>query len=138
VDVGPGFLVPLLTGSGRRAVSVVMAPVAPDRSLREVRSARTADVADAELRSRAGFLPSARREREAEGVARREAELADGHCEFRFSGYVTVSARDPSGLAAACTEVEHAAQSARLDLRRIYGRQREAFTWTQPFGRGLR
>lgn len=138
VEVSPDFLVPLLTGSSRRTVSLVMAPVAPDRSLREARSARTADVADAELRARAGFLPSARREKEAHGVARREAELADGHTEYRFSGYVTVSAGDRAGLAAACAEVEHSAQTGRLELRRLYGRQREAFTWTQPFARGLR
>ncbi|MGH9054568.1 MAG: SCO6880 family protein, partial [Acidimicrobiales bacterium] len=61
VDVPPDFLAPLLICAGQRAVSVVMAPVDPRRALREVRSARTADVADEQLRSSAGFLPSARR-----------------------------------------------------------------------------
>lgn len=138
VEVGPDFLAPLLVGSGRRRVSVVMAPVPADRALREVRSARTADLADAELRDRAGFLSSARRAREAEGVNRREAELADGHSEYRFSGYVTVSADDREGLATACSEMEHAAQSARIELRRLWGRQGEAYTWTLPVARGLR
>ena len=138
VEVGPDFLAPLLMGAGRRRVSVVMAPVPGERALREVRSARTADLADAELRGRAGFLSSARREREAQGVNRREEELADGHSEYRFSGYVTVSADDCDGLAAACSEVEHAAQSARLELRRLWGRQAEAYTWTLPLARGLR
>lgn len=138
VQVGPDFLTPLLVGSGRTTVSVVMAPVPPDRAMREVRSARTADLADAQLRARAGFLQSARRERESEGVTRREAELADGHHEFRFTGYVTVSADDPAELTAACAAAEHAAGSARLELRRLYGRQAEAFTWTLPLGRGLR
>lgn len=138
VPVGPEFLTPLLVGSERVAVSVVMAPVAPDRAMREVRSARTADLADAELRSRAGFLQSARRERESEGAARREAELADGHHEFRFSGYVTVSADDPEQLTAACAATEHTAQSARVELRRLFGRQAEAYTWTLPLARGLR
>lgn len=137
-EVGPDFLAPLLVGPARTAVSVLMAPVPTDRALREVRSARTADVADAELRARAGFLQSARRDRESEGVARREAELADGHQEFRFSGYVTVSAGDRDELAAACAAAEHAAQSARLELRRLFGRQAEAYTWTLPVGRGLR
>jgi hypothetical protein len=138
VEVGPAFLLPLLCAPGRVAVSVVMAPVPADRALREVRSARTADLADAELRHRAGFLPAARRQREAEGADQREAELADGHSEFRFSGYVTASAADPEGLVSTCAAVEHAAQAARLELRRLYGRQAEAFSWTLPLGRGLR
>lgn len=138
VEVGPDFLTPLLIGPARRRVSVVMAPVPGDKAMREARSARTADLADAELRSRAGFLSSARRDREAEGVTRREEELAAGHSEFRFSGYVTVSASDSDALAEACADVEHSAQSARLELRRLHGRQSEAYTWTLPIARGLR
>lgn len=138
VDVAPDFLSPLLLGAGQRTVSVVMAPIATDKALREIRAARTADVADEELRAKAGFLPSARRQREAAGVIRREAELADGHSEFRFSGYVTVSAADLEGLTAACVETEHLAQSSRLELRRLYGRQAVAATWTLPLARGLR
>lgn len=138
VEVGPDFLGPLLLTGVRAALSVVMAPVPPDKAWREVRSARTADVADTQLRARAGFLASARRDREADGVERREEELADGHDEYRFSGYLTVSAPDPEQLVAACAEVEHVAQSCRLQLSRLYGRQREALSWTLPLGRGLR
>lgn len=138
IEVGPDFLSPLLLTPARTAVSVLMAPVPPDRAVREVRSARTADRADAELRSRAGFLSSARRDRESEGVTRREEELAEGHQEFRFTGYVTVSAPDPEELETTSAEVGHAAQTARVELRRLYGRQAEAFTWTLPLGRGLR
>jgi hypothetical protein len=137
VDVNPDFLTPLLLCDGRRTVSVVMAPVPADRAAREVRAARAADVADEELRTQAGFLPSARRSREAEGVVRREAELAEGHAEYRFSGYVTVTAGDRDGLEAACVETEQAAQRAHLELRRLYGRQAEAYTWTLPLARGL-
>jgi hypothetical protein len=137
VEVNPDFLTPLLLRDGRRTVSVVMAPVAPERAAREVRAARAADTADEELRSRAGFLPSARRRREADGVIRREAELADGHADYRFSGYVTVTAADRDGLEAVCAETEQVAEQAHLELRRLYGRQAEAFTWTLPLARGL-
>lgn len=137
VEMGPDFLVPLLLAGTCRAVSVIMAPVPPARATREVESARTAAMADDELRRRAGFLATARRQRQAEGVARREAELADGHAEYRFSGYVTVSGTDRSALDQGCAEIEHAAQNAHLDLRRLWGRQAEAFTWTLPLGRGL-
>jgi hypothetical protein len=137
LDVGPDFLAPLMNCGRRRRVSLVMAPVDPDRAARQVSSARTADMADAELRRRAGFVPNVRRQREAEGVARREAELADGHAEFRFSGYVTVTAEAGEALDSACAEVEQAAQHAHLQLRRLWGRQEEAWSWTLPLGRGL-
>ena len=137
-EVGSDFLLPILVGSGRRTVSVTMAPVPAGRALRAARAARTADIADAELRQRAGFLPSVRRDLEADGTTRTETELAAGHCEFRFSGYVTVTATDRESLETACAEAEHSAQGARLELRRLYGRQAEAYTWTLPLGRGLR
>jgi hypothetical protein len=137
LEVGPDFLGPLLLGRGRQSVSVTMAPVPAEQAVREVESARTAEAADEELRRRAGFLASARRRRESEGVARRETELADGHAEYRFSGYLTVSAADKAGLETACAEVEQAAHRSHLELRRLYGQQAEAFTWTLPLARGL-
>jgi hypothetical protein len=137
LEVNPDFLTPLLLCEGRRTVSVLMAPVPAERAAREARAARAADLADEELRARAGFLASARRDREATGVLRRETELADGHAEYRFAGYVTVTAGDRDELEAACVETQQAAQRALLELCRLYGRQEEAFTWTLPLGRGL-
>jgi hypothetical protein len=137
VDVGADFLSPLLVAEGRRAVALVMGAVPFERAIRQARSARTADLADEEIRSRAGFLPSARRRREAEGATIREEELADGHVEYRFSGYVTVTASDRDSLAHSCAETEQAAQECRLEIRRLYGRQAEAYTWTLPLTRGL-
>jgi hypothetical protein len=139
IEVGPDFLSPLLLATtGYRVATVVMAPVPPARAAREVEAARTADLADEQLRQKAGFLTTARRQREAEGVIRRESELADGHAEFRFSGYVTVSAATTAELDVACAEIEQAARQCNLVLRRLYGQQTEAFTWTLPLGRGLR
>ncbi|GAC1540519.1 MAG: hypothetical protein NVS3B12_27500 [Acidimicrobiales bacterium] len=137
-DVGPDFLSPLLLScSSQRTVSVVMGPLAPSVGTREVEAARTAHAADDQLRQRAGFLATARRSRQAEGALRREAELADGHAAYRFSGYVTVSAQSAAQLEDACGEVVHAGHQARLELRRLYGAQDLAFTWTLPLGRGL-
>ncbi len=139
IDVGADFLSPLLLGAtSDRVVAVVMAPVGPAQAAREVEAARTADLADERLRERAGFLSTARRQREAEGVIRRESELADGHADYRFSGYVTVSAADPPALGMACAETEQTARQSGLELRRLYGQQLDAFTWTMPLARGLR
>jgi hypothetical protein len=136
-DVGPDFLGPLLLGTARRTVAIVMEPVAPGVAVRKAEQARTADLADAELRRRGGFLATARRQREREVVLRREAELADGHASFRFSGYVTITAATAEHLQQACEATEQAAAQSRLELRRLYGEQGPAFTFTLPLCRGL-
>ena len=138
-EVGPDFLIPLLLlAPGVRAVSVTMEPVSPRRATREVEAARTSGAADEELRRRGGFLATARRMRQAEGMARREAEMADGHSDYRFSGYVDVVAPSAPALERACSEVEHAAAQSRLELRRLYGQQDQALTYVLPLARGLR
>jgi Putative type VII ESX secretion system translocon, EccE len=137
-DAGPDFLGPLLLSSEvRRTMSVVMEPLGPILASRKVEQARTADIADAELRRRGGFLATARRRREEEILARREVELADGHAQYRFSGYVTVTASDDVALEEACGRVEQAAGQTGLELRRCYGDQGNAFLCTLPLGRGL-
>ncbi|MDQ6915278.1 MAG: hypothetical protein M3155_05625 [Actinomycetota bacterium] len=138
VDVGATFLSPLLMQTNvLRSVSVCMEPVAPSTAMRKVEAARTTDIADEETRRRTGFLTTARKRLAQESTVRREQELADGHAELRFAGFVTVSARDVPELERACAEVEHAAQQARLELQRLYGQQSSAFTFTLPLGRGL-
>ncbi len=137
-DSAPDFLGPVLLSSEvRRSMSVVMEPLGPIVAARKVEQARTADIADAELRRRGGFLATARRRREEEILARREVELADGHAQYRFSGYVTVSASEPDELEEACGRIEQAAGQAGLELRRCYGDQANAFMCTLPLGRGL-
>jgi hypothetical protein len=137
-DVGPDFLAPLLLlGGVRYSLSTVMEPMAPLRAARRMEQARTADVADAELRRRGGFLATARRTREQEILVQREMELADGHAPFRFSGYVTVSAENPEALAQAGERILQAAARCGLELRPCYGDQAVAFTTSLPLCRGL-
>jgi hypothetical protein len=138
VDVRSDFLAPLLLGSARCTVSVVMEPLGPDAAVRKVEASRTASLADAELRRRGGFVATARHARESEVLARRESELAEGHASFRYSGYVTVSAPSDDELAAAIDVVQHAAGQSRLVLRRLYGDQASAYACTLPLCRGLR
>ena len=114
-----------------------MEPLSPRRAVRQVEQARTADLADTELRRRGGFLATARRSREAQLVARREEELADGHASFRFSGYVTVTAATREQLAEGCQMTEEAAGQCRLELRRLFGDQERALACTLPLARGL-
>ena len=139
IDVGATFLAPLLMQTNvLRAVTTVMEPVAPSVAIRKIEAARTTDIADEQTRARTGFMTTARKRLQQDATRRREEELADGHAEFRFAGYVTVSAPDAEELERSCAEVEHAAQQSRLELVRLFGQQAEGFTFTLPLGRGLR
>jgi len=137
VDVTPDFLGPLLFSPLRRSISLIMEPISPSRAARQVAQARTADLADGELRRRGGFLVTARHTREKESVEERDVALADGHAQYRFTGYVTVTADSREELSTACVAVEQAAGQAGIELRLLYGAQDIAFTSSLPLGRGL-
>lgn len=139
VEVDADFLAPLLLRTdAMRTISVVMEPVSPLRAIREVEHDRTSAMADEELRRRVGFLTTARRRREQEALNEREEELASGHAELRFSGYLTVTAKTKEELELACGEVEQTAGQSYLDIRRLYGEQDLVFSYTLPLARGLR
>jgi hypothetical protein len=136
--VGPDFLAPLmLFTSATRTVSVTMEPVGAGQAIREAEHARTTELAEQQLRESRGFLTSYRKAREQESINRRAAELQEGYADFRFTGYVTVSAATEDGLDAACADVVHVAQQSGLELRRLVGQQDRAFTYSLPLGRGL-
>jgi hypothetical protein len=138
-DVGPAFLTPLLMQTtALRTISVCIEPVPHFAAIRKAEAARTAEVAEEIQRERQGFMTSARIRRRQQAAARREEELADGHAEMRFAGYVRVTARSRSELERTVTEVEHAAALSRLELQRLYGEQEAGFTFTLPICRGLR
>jgi hypothetical protein len=139
VEVSPMFMDALLGRSSVvRTVAVTIEPLPADRSTREVEAAVTRDRADRELRRRFGQSETARQRQAQEATMRREAELAAGHIEIRLAGFVTVSGRDLDDLRRACSEVHEHAARARLELRRMYGQQADAFTFTLPLCRGLR
>lgn len=138
LEVGPDFMAPLMLRTQRtRTVSLVMEPIDTVKAQREIESAHTAYLSDEELRTRAGYVPTERRRREFEGVVRREQELADGFSEYRFAGYVTVTAHSLEELDEACSEIEQTAQQCHVELRRLWGEQDVAFTCTLPLCRGL-
>lgn len=140
LPVGPVFLSPLLLDTQAvRTVSIVVEPVAPHRSRRDVEAAVTSDEADDNRREAKGFRRTATQRRQREATQRREEELASGHEELRFAGYVTVTARDQDELTRSCEEVEQAAQQSWLELTPCWGEQDVALVQSAlPIGRGLR
>jgi hypothetical protein len=138
-EVGGGFLLPMLLEPGlRRTVSVTMAPLPVLAAVRRAERERTEGTADENLRHRHGFAVTARALREQEGRQQREAELAEGHAGYRYSGYVTVTEADEEELERACGRLQQAAALAQLELRRLYGAQEEGYCCTLPAGRGCR
>ncbi|HEX8958378.1 MAG TPA: SCO6880 family protein, partial [Solirubrobacterales bacterium] len=138
-DVGPMFLAPLLMQTeALRAVAVTIEPVPYPLAMRRAEAAQTAEIAEEINRTRQGFVSTARNRRRAQAASRREEELADGHAEMRFAGFVRTSAPDLRALEAAESEIEHAAALARLDLQRLYGEQEAGFRNTLALCGGLR
>ena len=133
-----GFLLPLLLEShSRRTFSLVMAPVPPAQAARQAQGALAGQQSEAGLRARHGFSELTGDQQRHSDAVRRERELAHGEQEFRFAGYVTVSAFSAEGLEEAVAEVEARAAQSQLDIVRLFGRQREAFTFSLPLARGL-
>jgi len=139
LGVRPSFLAPLLlmNSGATRTVSVVSEPVPTARAQRQVEHAQTARLSDDELRSRAGYRLGSRRRREGEALDRRENELADGHAEARYSGYVTVSGSNLDEVEQAAAQIEQMAYQCPVELRRLWGEQDTAFYCTMPLAKGL-
>ena len=139
IPVGADFLAPLfLQGRGSRSFSMVLEPVSPSRAAQEVQDARTSFLADQQMRDKAGYLPTAFRQLEGQALAQREADLAAGHGEYRFSAYLTVSAPDLESLESTATNAVRLANRCKLRLWRLYGQQDLGFACGLPLARGLR
>jgi hypothetical protein len=140
MQVQAAWLYPLLVlGGVRRTISVTAEPIAPSQSFREVRSAKVQKVTEEAQREKLGQIDSALDDEEHSALLRREQELVRGHVEYRFIGYVTVTAHSQSELEDACAQIEQAAVRSVLEVRRVYGEQDQAFTaGALPFAGGLR
>jgi Putative type VII ESX secretion system translocon, EccE len=138
-EVGPAFLAPLLGVSEQvRSVAAVFEPLDPLRSLRQAEYDITRDETDRQTRRRFGQVETSRQRQASDAARARETELASGHAEVRIAGFVTVTGRDLDELDIACQELVTHAGRANLELRRLYGQQAHAFTFTLPICRGLR
>jgi hypothetical protein len=143
IDVRATFLEQLLMHtSATRTVALVMELLGPAQAMRKAERAATEAGAERALRARIGKRTSARERQRETAVATREDELASGHAAVRFAGYVTVSVANTgsdavSELGTTVRKVEMAANSRQLRLKRLWGQQDEALTYTLPLCRGL-
>lgn len=138
VGVSATFLSPLMLNTeATRAVGLTMEPVPPLKAIRKVQHDATAVEGELDLKAEKRYRISRSDRKRMAAIDNREAQLADGHAEIRFSGFVTVSARSEEELERACSDVEQAAGQSRIELCPLDGEQDRAITFTMPLARGL-
>ncbi|KOT79113.1 membrane protein [Streptomyces rimosus subsp. pseudoverticillatus] len=126
-----GFLHGLLFSAGvRHALSLIYAPQALESALRDVQRRKATIIADAAERRRKGMVDSEEDSVEYADVKDRERQLIAGHADVALTGLLTISAESDALLDAACAQIETAAVSAQVDLRRLNYQQPDAFTLT--------
>src|SRR5919198_497323 len=85
IEVGPDFMAPLLVQTRcMRTVSVTMEPVPPLKAMRAVGFAKTADIADEELRQKLGFIAVTADDTEELAASCGEVEHAAGQCRLEI------------------------------------------------------
>lgn len=135
------FLAPLLMRSETtRAVCVVMEVLGPDRGLRQAESTVSDDESNDALRWRGGMRTKRAVAKREAANRDREGELADGHIDIRWAGFVSVATpgTDPTHRQRAVDRVKAQASRCGMRLEVMSGQQADALTFVLPFARGLR
>ncbi|WP_217550045.1 SCO6880 family protein [Streptomyces sp. GbtcB6] len=128
-ETSAGFLHPVMFTAGvRRTLSLIYVPQGIESALRDVQRTKAAIIADATERSRRGQVDSEADSIEYADVKTRERQLIAGHADVALTGLLTVSAETDTLLDAACAQIETAAVTAQVDLRRLLYQQPAAFT----------
>jgi len=137
VPVGTRMLAPVLqaqTAGVSRILTVHWQPSKPSVAQRRVRMQIARAEAERETRRRAGFLVSAKADREAADARRRDEEQAAGYNEHRVAAVALVSAPTRDLLDGGARRFEQGANRSHLEVRPLWGRQREAWVAALPFG----
>jgi hypothetical protein len=123
-----GFLHGLMFTAGvRRSLSLIYVPRKLESALRDVQRKKAAIIADANERARRGQVDSEEDSVEYADVKQRERQLIAGHADVALTGLITVTAETDTALDAACAQIETAAVTAGVDLRRLFFQQPDAF-----------
>ncbi|MFP8903918.1 SCO6880 family protein [Streptomyces atacamensis] len=127
-EMGAGFLHGIMFTAGvRRSLSLIYVPQGLESALRDVQRKKAAIIADASERARRGQVDSEEDSVEYADVKTRERQLIAGHADVALTGLVTITADTDALLDAACAQIETAAVTASVDLRRLNYQQPDAF-----------
>jgi hypothetical protein len=115
--VRAGFLHPLLySGEATRCVAIQFRPVPLHDALTELTSAQIDMETADNLREKFGRRSTVMQEREKDNLDEREEDLADGHTDIRFRGYVTISADNVAEVRRDQTSLEQAGYRAAVRM----------------------
>jgi hypothetical protein len=137
IEVPPSFLHPLIFEQGvRKSFSLVASPLSTAQAMRDIRRQKVEYVTDAAQKARIGQIADLSDAQEYTDVLDRERALIAGHADFRFSGFVAVTATSKAALDAAVSQMARAATQCGCETRLLYGQQARAFTVAAlPLGR---
>jgi hypothetical protein len=137
VPVGSRMMGPVLqaqTPGVSRLFTVHWQPTRPSIAQRRVRMQLARAEVERETRRRAGFLVSAKSDREVADTRRRDEEQAAGYNEHRIAGLALVSAPSRELLESGARRFEQGANRSHLEVRPLWGQQQAAWVCALPFG----
>jgi hypothetical protein len=137
IEVAPSFLHALIFEPGvRKSVSLTCSPLSTAAAMRDIRRQKVEYVTDAGQKAKIGQLADLSDEQEYHDILDRERALIAGHADYRFSGFLTITAFSKEALESACAKVERAVTQCGCETLTLYGHQTRAFTVAAlPLGR---
>lgn len=145
-DAPIGFVAPLVyarhpnTGEAVTHVfSLVLTPVPVSKALRRIRDEKKVWRGNEKLRAKRGTDGSAADAADWDALEKQEEEIVAGHGEFRYGGYLTVSAADEARLDQAVAGMRNALARAGMEAQVLYCQQAEALMVNAlPVGLGMK
>jgi len=145
-DAHVGFIAPLVfarhphTGDAvTHILSLVLTPVPLKQALRRVRDEKKVWRGNEKLRAKRGTDGNAADDADWLALEKQEQELVAGHGEFRYGGYLTVTAPDEEQLDQALAGMRNALAQAEMEAQILYCQQAEALMVNAiPIGLGMK
>lgn len=136
LEVGPRWLEPLLLDTaGTRTVTMIMEPVSPRASRRQINHEAVRVHGDIHNRARHDFRIPVELQRAQADLDRREAELSSGFAEYRYLALIDVTARTIEELDELSNAYVDVAAACGLEIRSLDGRHDAAWACSLPIGR---
>ncbi|MDP9389666.1 MAG: hypothetical protein M3Q48_17570 [Actinomycetota bacterium] len=136
LEVGPRWLEPLLLDTaGTRTVTMIMEPVSPRASRRQINHEAVRVHGDIHNRARHDFRIPMELQRAQADLDRREAELNSGFAEYRYLALIDVAARTLDELDELSNAYVDVAAACGLEIRSLDGRHDGAWACSLPIGR---
>lgn len=145
-DTHVGFIEPIVfarnpaTGTPiTHILSIVLTPSSTAQALKDIRDEKKTWTANMRFKAKRGEQPTKADDADYLAIVDREERIVAGEGEFRFGGYLTVTADDPQELPGAVAAMQNAIAQAGLEAQVLYCQQAEALMVNAlPTGRGMR